>query len=725
MVRPPSPMSAKQSAVAPLLSSAVDIRQWLIVLRAHFWVAAGLTLVLCTLATWQQLRRPKLYAAHAALYLERGNRMQEIRQNMDLPIDDLQLATRLEQLKSPEMIQRVVASLTPEETALVLGPAPAGVPRANPAALPFLVRSAVVAQRRPGTMLLSIDSTHRDPRAAALLANRFAEQFIRYVFDRSLAGNDAALAFLKEQAEEMRKKVEAAERELQDYRQRYHLVSLEANQNIIVDNLKTLNAGSTSARVARLAAEARLAQAQDLLKREAGAEQLASATGFEGLADLAKRLADLQAKRAVMAERYGRRHPAMQEAEREIEALDRLRVERVQGAIASLRDQCDKARAVETQLAEQLALAEKEALHLDQIGVEYNTLRRAAESYRATFTQILTRLNEATMSAQLGGVNLKISELASPPAVPFSPNTRQTLLFTLALGVVVFFGYPFTMELFFGRVRSVVDVEHFLGCDVLGEIGTSRGGKDADRSQLVRSGLDENATEQFRALYSQLVLNSKFDPPKTILVTSTIPSEGKSFIAANLSALFVAHGRRVLLIDGDFRRPAQHRNFQLPNNAGLLSWLAREETPVLDPLQDPLLGIVEVSPGLHLLRTGGLSRKATELLASGRLSPLLTQLQLRFDVLVIDTPPAGVFPDAIAFAQHCQELVFVCRFNTVSRQAVRHVLDRLRQAELELPGVVLNAMPAGFGGSTYYYGYSYHQAKGYAKAYTQPPAQDA
>lgn len=730
MARSDSSKPAKKtSSPAPVGQGSIDLRQLLIVLRTHFWVAAALTVVACSFVAWQQLSQPKLYSADASLFFERPSRVQEMRQLQDSPMDEMQITTRREQLRSIELAQRVANSFTPEEVELLTGSAEGSK---NPAKssgagrdLVSLVRHAVSSERRPDTMLLVVSAVHTDPRAAALMANRYAEQFIRFVFDRSAAGNDAALAFLKEQADDLRKKVEASERDLQDYRQRFHLVSLEANQNIVVDNLKTLNASNTAARVARLAAEARLAQAEDLLKRDASAEQMASATGFESLGEIAKRLAELQAKRAVMAERFGRRHPAMQELAREIDALQKVRDERVKLAIASLRDQVDKARTEEKQLTDQLAEAEKESLHLDQIGVEYNTLRRSAESNRATYTQMLTRLNDATISSQLTGVNVKISEFATPPAAPFSPNPRRTLLLTLALGLAIFVGYPFAMELFFGRIRSVADVEHFLNTEVLGEIGAVRQGSDSDRAQLVRGEADETATEQFRALYSHLLLSSRIDPPKTILVTSTLPSEGKSFIAANLAQLFVAHGQRVLLIDGDFRRPVQHRNFSLPNNAGILAWLGQPRPIGPEVLKDPTLGIHEVAAGLHILRAGGSSRKTTELLSGEALPRLLEELQRHFDVLIIDTPPAGVFPDAIAFAKHCHEALFVCRFNTATRQAVRGVLERFRQADIETPGVVLNAMPSGLGGSTYYYGYAYHQSKSYGKAYSHKPAKDA
>lgn len=719
MVRKKSPAgSAPKNRPPARTVMTIDLRHSLIVLRSHLWVALGLAMIVCTLVAWQQMRRPRLFAAAATLIVERGERIPEWREYADMSAMDLSTATRLEQLRSPEVLERVVASLTPAEVEQIMvpyrEPGDAGQRAMN---VKSTVRSAVTIGRREGTMLLGVSAIHRDPKAAALIANRYAEQALRYTVDRTLANSDASLIALRDQAEEMRKKAESAERELQEYRQRFNLVSLEGSQNIIVDNLKSLNASATASRVARVAIEARLQQAEAVLKRDEDVTQLASITGFDPLADVARRLADLRSKHAVMGQRYGHRHPAMQESQRSIEALEKMRDEQVRTAITSLRDQRAKALSEEGQLDEQRAKAEKAALDLDQLGVEYNILRRTVESHKATYSQILGRLNDASISSQLRGATLRVSELASPPAAPFSPNPRRTLLLTGALGLLILFGYPFSAELFFGRIRSASDVEYHLNCDLLGEIGSVSRMKEKDRPRLVKSQLDETVVEQFRALHSQLTLTSKIDPPKTLLVTSTLPSEGKSFIAANLAECFVAHSRRTLLVDVDLRRPAQHRNFGLENDAGILRWIEKGGQLEGDLLKDPDLGLTEVYPGLFLLRAGGLSRKATELVEAGPLVSLLGTLQRRFDVMILDTPPAGVFPDALAFAKVCHELIYICRFNTASRQAVRSVLDRLRQSELEFPGIVLNAMPVGFGGNYYYRGYSYQRTKSYAKHY--------
>lgn len=693
-----------------------DLRQPLIVLRSHFLVAGALALIVCTLVAWQQMRRPKLYAADAALVVDRGERL-DLGERMDFPVGEFSMMTRLEQLRSQDLLQRVLGSLTPEERRLVLGTR--GMQNGgNPdRALQATVRGSVSFARKEGTFLLRIHAISPHPDVAALLANRFAEQAVGYAFERNSASADASLKFLREQAEELRKKAEAAERELQEYRQHYNLVSLEANQNIIVDNLKSLNASATAARVARVAVAARLAQAEALMQRGEDATQIAAITGVESLADVSRQIADLRGKRAVMAERYGRRHPAMQENQRAIEALEKVRDEEVRIALGSLRDQRDKALTEERQLDEQRARAENEALNLDQLGVQYNILRRTVETHKASYAQILTRLNDATVSTQLRGVNLKVSELATPPGAPFSPNLRKTALITLALALAILAGYPFCAEMFFGRVRSAADVEFHLGAQLLGEIGSVRRVSEKDRPLLVRGEHDHAAVEQFRGMYSQLGLTSKIDPPKSILITSTVPGEGKSFIAVNLAECFVAHGKRTLLVDADLRRPTQHRHFGLENTAGVLRWLD-EGGPLDDDVRlDPKLGIVEVLPRLFLLRAGGASRRASELMEGGRLGALLATLQRQFEIMILDTPPAGVFPDAAAFAKACHELIYICRFSAVSRNEVRDVLQRLRQTELEFPGVVLNAMPSGFGGAYYYRSYGYQRGRYYSKRY--------
>jgi capsular exopolysaccharide synthesis family protein len=696
----------------------LDLRQGLVVLRSHILVALSIALVVCTLLGWQQLSQPKVYSASAQLVFDPRRHNPVLRQEeFDRGPDEDRIMTLVGEFKSRDLVERVVKSLTPEESARVLAAYfPAGAP--NPGqALRTIARRSISANREPESLLITVTATHRDPEAAALLASRFTEQFAGYLLDKSSASNNAALVFLRSQAEDLRKKLEASERALQEYRARYDMVSLDDSQNIVVDRLKALNSSATGARIARSELDVRLQQAEAAVKQQSNPVDLATLTDFPALSDVQHRIDDLKARRAVLAERYGRRHPLMQENARTLEALERLRGEQVAAAIENLRSRRDKAAAEEKELAAQLADAEAAALRLDQIGVDYGVLKRGLETQKQIYTEILSQLNEASIAAQIDSVNVRVADLAEPNYTPISPNVRKVTLTLAALGLAILIGYPFGVELLFGRVRSGMDVENFLESPLLGEIGSVRRIAEEDRPHVVTKDKDSPVAEQFRALYSQLKLTSKIDPPKTVMVTSTLPSEGKSFIASNLAAEFVAHGRRVLLIDADLRRPAQHRHYGVDNRSGILRWLEEGGSPEIDLEKDIHLGILEVSPRLFLLRAGGNSRRATELISTERLTGLFAGLARKFDVLILDTPPAGVFPDAIAFAGVCQELVFVCRFGVASRHQVRGVLTRLRQTDLELAGVVLNALPTGRGTGYYYY-HSYGSAGRYARHYT-------
>lgn len=718
---PPTRVSASLQA----LGGQFDLRQALVVFRAHALVALAITVVACTLLGWEQMRRPRIYAASASVSFERRERVIDLKRFEESPNSEPYVVTRLADLRSAELAAYVEKTLTPAERERIVAPYMKGrPPQVADRMVSGIVRSSMSADRVPETFVLAITVTHQDPEVAAMLANRYADQFIRYLYDKSTANSNAGLSFLRDQAEDLRKKLEASERSLQEYRTRFNLVSLDDSQNIVVDRLKALNTSATAARVRRSELDVRLQQVEAAIVQKRNPVELVSLLGSAAVADLQRKIDDLVARRTVLADRYGRRHPAMLEIDRTLETLQKLRDDQVKTSIASLRTQRDKALAEEQDLTNQLATAESDSLKLDQIGVEYGVLKRAIETQKSIYSQVLSRLNEASISAQLESVNLRIASRAQPNGTPISPNLRKTAMLLVLLAVVILAGYPFCAEMLFARVRSGLDVESYLGAVLLGEISSVRAMAEKDRPHLVRLESEEHVAEQFRSLFSQFQLVSKVAGRKAILITSTIPSEGKSFIASNLAAAFVAHGKRVLLIDADLRRPTQHRSLGLENKAGMLLWLEKGGNVTDDVERDPLLGLAEISPGLFLLRTGGSSRRASEIVSGGRLDVLIAALQAKFDILVFDTPPAGVFPDAVAFARYCEELILVCRFGVAARQQVRTVYERMRQTGKAVAGIVLNALPSGRGTGYYYY-HSYGSADRYSKYYSKDRGEKA
>jgi len=703
--------------------------------REHWVGAAAAALLVALLAGVALLRQKPVYAASATLLVERSNdRVLDIKQVVDDTVEssltDALMLTHIQQLQSHSFLVQVIASLTPAQRLRFLAPYPPSRPQPTALVadgsevqterLAKLLTQGLKVERSGRTLLITLTVRHRDPAMAELIANDLAEQYIIYLINRSSLSNDSALIFLNSQATNLRSRLERAEHELQDYRERNNLVLLDHDQTILSDRLKLTSAAATQARMTRLALDARLSQVKGILQASPdGVRQLAGSPEFTALTDVQRQIDDLEARRSILADRYGPMHPLMLVNAGSLRAFERLRTQQINGALSELGAQRDQAAADEQRIQDELAAAQKESLRLDHLTVRDEELKREVQSVRDSYSQILSRLNETTISSRLQSTNIKFVDRARLPEVPVEPNPLQALGLAAALGAIAFAAFPWAADAWDQRIHSWSEIEGYLDARLLAELPAVPNVPASDRSWIVARDLDDPSTDAFRSLHGQLQLVSRHPRRKTILVTSTIPGEGKSFVAANLAASFAAHGRRTLLVDADFRRPSLHQAFGLDNAAGILTWdRLGGEGDAGSIAENPTLGVIEVAPNLFLLRSGGVSRRLTELLEGGALGPLLTALRQQFDVVLVDAPPAGVFPDAEVLGRLADEVVYICRFKGPPREHVRQVLGRLRKDGLDLPGVVLNAIPVGWGRPNYFSAQGYSAIR-HAKYYAQ------
>jgi capsular exopolysaccharide synthesis family protein len=748
----PTPPARPAAAAASRLphGPALDLRHFFLVFQERWLGAFGLALLVCGLLGYYLLSRPPVYSAMSSLLVERNTdhvvEMKQVEDNTAQGGDaDTLLLTHIEQLAGHSFYTRLVASFTPAERESILAPYRTPGPPDAKAAPPtsddldrqlegFISKNVAVA-RAKRTLLIDITASHRDPKVAQLLANRTAEQYVGYLANRSSDSNTAAVNFLNTQVEDLRKKVELADQNLQAYREKYNLVSVADNQNVVAQRLQALSTSVTQARIARQALDDRVQQLEDVMAHGSDQLQIATLAQFDSsaggkkldnLTGVQEQIDKLRADRVVLAERYGAQHPAMQANARSLEELGKLRQQYLDAAVADVKNQRDAAVVQQQQIEQAYAKAEEDSLNLSKLSVGYNVLLREVETTRQIYTALLARQNETTITSQLQNTNVKVVDRAAVPERPTSPNLPKIGLILAFLGGVIMCGYPLAADSMDDRIKSWHDAETYLGATLLGEISQAVNVAKDDCGSIVAEDLDEGVVEAFRSLHSQLLISTKLEAPRTILVTSTVPGEGKSFVSANLAAAFAAHGNRTLLIDCDFRRPSQHQFAGLDNKLGVMPWLALNTPPGANLAADPSLGIVELSPRNFLLRTGGTSRKISELLANGNLSALIEALQSQFDIVIMDTPPSGVFPDSEIFARLADELIYICRFKGPRRTFTRQVLLRLLKADLHFAGIVMNAMPLGRSQSYYYSGYGYYYSrKDYKKYYkSRDPGDD-
>ncbi len=383
---------------------------------------------------------------------------------------------------------------------------------------------------------------------------------------------------------------------------------------------------------------------------------------------------------------------ANQLIERSPSATDRNRQERSEFVSRQLRDletNIDSTKQRIDELQQQMA-GMFSARQIADTQTQIQALEQKMNSYQANYAQLLTFLQ--------GGVNtINIVEPASLSTTPVGPNTNLTILLAAAIGMLLALGAAFLLDYLDDTIKSPDDIRAATDLSTLGAIARI----DADKAEemLVTASLPKSPTaEAYRILRTNIQFSSLDNPPRTLLVTSSNPSEGKSTTLANLAVVMAQQGQRVVVLDTDLRRPTMHRLFQIPNNTGLTNALLQENPSVEGFLQRTQVENLEV------LTTGPLPPNPAELLSSARFSALLHDMQQIADVVLLDSPPALAVTDATILARQVDGVVLVVDVGITRRQWLSNAKEALDKAGVHILGVALNRLrPQGSGYQYYYY----------------------
>jgi capsular exopolysaccharide synthesis family protein len=714
----PTPPAAPRQPNAALEDDIVErrsIRDYYIILRERFWIALPLALLVAIGFAYVKSRAVPVYLSTATMRIEKPETVVTSQQIVDTSINsDIELNTYLQVMSSATMRNRVLASFTPDEIKLLQKPYLATLEPGQEPPPVAAVAGGITVQSVRNSFLVNVSATHRDPQAAALIANRYVEQFMAYLFDNISGKSDYAVDYLHTRAKELRLEANAAEEALLAYMTKNNLVSLDRSVDIVTDRLKTINGALQDARLNRLATEDLYNQVDAFRNEGKNLLELSYISAHGTVPGLRNQLAELARTQSVLSERYLERHPRMIDVANSIAVAQGQLQNAVELAIADLEATLAKAREREISLQREYDEQEKEQFRLRDIGVEFKSLETAAQTAKNQYSEILNRLSQANTSRNLEKVPVRPLDPALAASAPFAPNITSITRTSIILGIAVFFGVAFGLSFIDDRIKSAWDVEHFIGSSLLGIIPDLSGATDREKYRLVLDNQSERGAEAFLGVYSAVKIHSKLDFPKAILVTSTIPGEGKTLVSSNLASAFARHGKRTLLIDCDLRRPMLHRHYEQTNDQGLLVWFergARFDGP--DLATNPDLGILNIGENFSLLRSGGRSKVPTEFLESPAFTQLIDRLKREYDLLVVDSPPLGAVTDSLLIAETTDEVVYVCRFNRALRKHIRLYIKALRQGKNEILGIVLNGLSSRR--IEYYSNYRYYRS--YKKYY--------
>ena len=334
----------------------------------------------------------------------------------------------------------------------------------------------------------------------------------------------------------------------------------------------------------------------------------------------------------------------------------------------------------------------------DYARLELAQLQTQRTNQQTRLSVLLQSAEELRLSMARYTTRISVFEPAELPVAPIGPQTMRNIMLAAVVGLMIGVGAAFLIEYLDDTVRTPDDVKRVLPLSVLGIV--PRLGKNSSQADVVVAEHPlRPAAEAFRNLRTSIQFTNLDEPPRTLLVTSPQPTDGKSFTAANLAAVIAQGGKSVILVDADLRHPTLHRTFDLPLEPGLTeALLAAEDRP-------RALRQTEVEH-LRVVSVGSRAPDSTELLASQTFKRFIADLREQADVVVLDSPPVLAVADAAVLSTLVDGVVLVMDVGKTRIPAAVQAAERIASVGGLILGVVLNRVKARSGG--YYYYYYYH-----------------
>ncbi|OGA16294.1 MAG: hypothetical protein A3H32_14720 [Betaproteobacteria bacterium RIFCSPLOWO2_02_FULL_63_19] len=560
------------------------------------------------------------------------------------------------------------------------------------------------------SQLVKVGFDSYNPELAAKIANALADAYIESDLEARYQMTQKASNWLSERLGGLRQKVESAERALQQYRERERIVDVKGvAQSGASRQLEQLTTALVDARNRRNEAENRYNQIRGIGRTPAASYGSVPAIMNNTLVvQMRTAEADAQRKLSELSNRYGREHPRMVQAQGELRAARENTRRAIETVVASITRDYEVARANEASIERSLNQSKSEIQNLNRKEFQLGILEREVAANKQLYDMFLGRFKETSIAGDLQSTVARVVDPAIPSATPYKPNKRQTVLIAMVAGLFVAVMLALLLERLDSTVKTSHDVENKLGLPVLATLPIM-----TERKVKFERIFEQNPqavfSEGIRTARTGIMLSSIDEPHRVLVVTSSVPGEGKTTVSTNLALAF-AQTKRVVLVDGDMRRPTIGKLFGREANAPGLSSLVAGSAPATE------CTFKVEGTELYVIPSGPIPPNPLELMLSKRFEEALHKLHELFDMVIIDSPPVQLVSDSMVIARHCTGVVFVVKADDTPYQVARNAVKRLRQAQVHIVGVALNQLD--FQRADRYYGeYTGHSKYGYKRYY--------
>lgn len=614
------------------------------------------------------------------------------------------IETQIETLRSGSFRNRAIKTLKPEVRAALRDFAPVGVSQVGT------------------TNLIAVAVQSHDPRAAATLSNAICEQYIAASLEKNRSNSSGAVKYVEDQLDSVRKRSLEAQTRLKQFKQKYQIVSISEEATALGTQAARLQEAVADTESERAAASAKLKGLQTLLSR-LPANQVVP-TGIQrnpAVAGLQAQLTQLELERSAALRDYTETSYKVTRIDSQIKTLkDRLAREAktlvsgwqpdpkrvpLAAEAAATQTQMWSMDARSTALRQQAEAARRALTQLPQKEFLYTQLVTETQVLQDTYQSLNQRLQGLKIGEQAKVADARLVFAADVPTTPVAPNKKKLLLYATVLGLLGAFGMALILDMLDNRIYSDEEALRVTGLPVLAHVPFARHSKELSLMPVAgqKAGKTSPLLESFRMLRASIAFSAVDKPIRSLVVTSSVPHEGKSNTAFNLAVAAAIDGERVILVDLDLRRPTLHSLCGLSSKLGFSS-VATNRCALGEALQDTSVA------GLRVLTAGPIPPNPFRLLNSQSARAIIDELAKDADLIVIDTPPMLGMADARLVATWVDGTLLTVSARDAAKREVGHAVDLLMQGGGEVLGIVLTKVSTGTDG---YYAYNYYGYRQY------------
>lgn len=702
------------AAQAPSAGS-VDLRELWLVLRRNAQVIVGVILFSILLSIiFLAITTPR-YTAEAVLQINvQKNNVVDIKSVMaGLTADESQIQSQLDVITSRSLAGRVVKALeldkdpefnTAEKEGVFdwisgLLKKDAEISDEEKKDKASKVQSATITKvlkrlkvvKSPKSYTIIINFVSKSPEKSAKIANAFVEQYLQGQLSMKFDATQRANSWLTKKLAELQETVRQSELKEQEFREKNGLIETDGH-TISDQQLSELNSQLIIARTERAQAEAKLHGGEE----DASSDVLKSVL----IQNLRSQETEVMRKKSDLSSQYGPKHPKMINVNSELSDLrDKIELE-VRKIKSSMENDVKIARAREQSLQKSLDELQQKSNISTKAKIELDELKRQKDANKALYESFLARSKETAEGQGLEKSDAFIISSAEVPLEASYPLKLPVLLIALISGIFAGILVAFILEHLDNAVSSGKQVEDMTGLSAIGMI------PELPKTPNIVGYLTKKPSSLFaealRSVLTAVHFSNPDNKPKVILITSSVPKEGKSFFSMAFATLVANSGKKVLLIDGDLKRPTVAKTMKKDFKYGLsdlLTGAAKEEQVICH----------EKETGLDYIPSSPNTVNSHNLLGSNRMKEFLTKMRTQYDMIIIDTPPIMAISDCIVLANQADTTLFILRWQKTPRDIVKLAVKQLKSFNLNIAGVVMTRIDLdkqkryGYGDKGYYY----------------------